>query len=333
MGTRHARRSNYIFEYRITVLGSSCVGKSSLIKRLTKDEFSERHNATIEDHFQHVVDHNGSTCVCLLIDTSGSFEFPAMKKWSISKANAFVVVYSVTDKKSFEIAKLLVDEIKQIKGSGFEIKIMLIGNKMDVEEKRKISKKEGRDFARDISCDEVTCDFVETSAKEDTNVTDALHGLLNMFLPEQSLEDFSPNLSSPEKRTNSFTRSLSRRKKSKSRKQSVVRKELLRRSDENLLDIEKPVHRQRAYSLDTDKEYCGFISSDSDGSPPSPTADSSVPETETESPNLRQCSAKELLRRTTSACKEKIDQAKKKLKGGQKFGKASRQNSVEVYHS
>ncbi len=304
------------------------MGKTSLIKRLTEDGFSERHTATIEDHFQHVVEHNGSTCVCLLIDTSGSFEFPAMKKWSISKANAFVVVYSVTDKKSFSIAKTLVEEIKQVKGNGFEIKIILVANKTDCQGRRKISKKEGLDYARDISENDVTCDFVETSAKDDTNVNEALHGLLNMFLPEPIGELYSEKTA--EKRTSSFTRTLSRRKKSKSRKQSVARKELLRRSDENLLDIDKPAPRLRAYSLDNSKAYCGS-SSDSDDSPPSPLLDAEQTNNNNLSPDLtkfrRQSSAKELIRRTTSACKEKIDQAKKKLRGGSKFG--SRQNSIE----
>lgn len=329
MGTRNARRSNYIFEYRITVLGSSRVGKTSLIKRFTDGEFCERHIATTEDHFQHVVDHNGSTCVCLLVDTSGSFEFPAMRKRSISKANAFVVVYSVTDKKSFDIAKMLVNEIKQIKGPENNIKIMLTGNKTDCIEERRVRKEDGRDYARDVSNVDTTCDFVETTAKEDVNVSEALHGLLNMFLPDEPLEGYLAQEPSLEKKQGNFSRSLSLKKKSKSRKDSVTRKELLRRSDENLLDIEKPITRPRAYSLDTDKH---FFYADSDCSLPSPT---NKLEHSLESPDLRQCrrqsSAKELLRRTTSACKEKIDQAKKKLRGSHKLTKGSRQNSIDLY--
>eukprot|EP00794_Sanderia_malayensis_P013993 gene13993-15451_t len=338
MSNRSARKSNYIFEYRITVLGSSCVGKTSLIKRLTNDEFTERHTATTEDHFQHVIDHNGSTCVCLLIDTSGSFEFPAMKKWSISKANAFIVVYSVTDKKSFKLAKLLVDEIKEVKGAGVEIKIMLIANKTDSsDDNRRISKKEGRDYAKAVSHDEVTCDFVETSAKSDSNVTEALHGLLNMFLPEQ-LSESQAELST-EKRSNSLTRSLTRKKKnSKTRKDSAFRQELLRGSDE-FLDRECPgVQRQRAYSLDTD-QYGGSSSDSSDNSLPSPELPTRDVQTEgiclsELQDGRRQSGAKELIRRTTSACRAKLDRAKKKLKSAQKINSGTkRRPSIEIYRT
>ena len=326
-----ARRSNYIFEYRIAVLGGACVGKTSLIKRFTEDGFSEKHVATIEDHFQHVVDHHGSTCVCLLIDTSGTFEFPAMKKWSISKANAFVVVYSIADKKSFQQAKVLVDEIKAVKGDGSEIKIVLIGNKLELESRRKVPKKDALDFARDISVGDVTCDFVEVSAKEDKNVTEAFHGLLNLYIPEQVELDSSAALPA-EKRNGSFSRTLSLRKKSK-KKKALQQKELLRRSDENLLDIDRPVTRQRTYSLETDKAlYDSSSDSDSRPSSPEPKFDSG-----SESPEFknfrRQSSAKELIRRTTSACKQKLDRAKKKLRGSQKSPKDEKHSAIKICNS
>ena len=323
-----ARRSNYIFEYRITVLGSSRVGKTSLIKRFTENEFSEKHEPTIEDHFQHVFDHGGSTCVCLLIDTSGTFEFPAMKNWSISKANAFVVVYSIDDKKSFAMAKLLVDDIKNVKCDGSEIKIVLIGNKMELESKRKVPKEDGVDFAKSVSHGHVTCEFVESSAKENRDVSKAFHSLFDMFLVDQSMDEALLNGSPTEKRSGSFSRTLSLRKsrknrKSKSHDKNANKQMITRRSDENLLDIEKSYHpRPRAYSLDTDTLVLDSSGSESDSRPSSPEVALDRQEGPEElKPFRRQSSAKELLRRTTSACKEKLDQAKKKLSRNHKLSK------------
>lgn len=327
-----ARRSNYIFEYRIAVLGSSCVGKTSLIKRFIGDEFVDKHVPTIEDHFQHVVNLSCSTCVCLLMDTSGTFEFPAMKNWSISKANAFVVVYSVANKKSFEQAKALINDIKCVKGDGADIKIVLIGNKTELDCSRKVPRETGKAFAKEISCGNVTCELIETSAKEDENVTDAFHALLKMFLSEHVINEDSSDVSHSEKGRGSFSRTLSLRKahknrKEKSRQKNAEKKAWLNKSNDDLLDEERPVPRSRSHSLDTENVLSNS-SSDSDSRPSSPT--------EALNNNIqhktlkRQSSAKELLRRTTSACKEKLDQAKRKLHRTNKLSKENSDNQTSI---
>ena len=321
-----ARRSNYIFEYRIAVLGSSRAGKTSLIKRFIDEEFEEIHVPTIEDHFQHVVNLQCSTCVCLLMDTSGTFEFPAMKNWTISKANAFVVVYSVTDKKSFEQAKALVHDIKCVKTDGTDVKIVLIGNKTDLAGKRRVPKETGQAFAKDVSCDNLTCELIETSSKEDSNVSNAFHCLLKMFLSEQVVDEDNNMITPHEKRQGSFSRTLSLRKshkerKAKSRQKNTKKQTLMMRSDENLLDIDKPMPRLRSHSLDTD-EILLESSSDSDSNSSSPNeAYRKSSDKHALKQFKRQNSAKELLRRTTSACKEKLDQAKRRLHRSQKLAK------------
>ena len=329
-----ARRSNYIFEYRIAVLGSSCVGKTSLIKRFIGDEFVDKHVPTIEDHFQHVVNISCSTCVCLLIDTSGTFEFPAMKNWSISKANAFVVVYSVANKKSFEQAKALVNDIKCVKGDGTDIKIALIGNKVDLESNRKVPKEVARAFAQEVSRENVTCELIETSAKDNEFVTDGFHSLLKMFLSEHVINEDSGETSPSEKRRGSFSRTLSLRRahknrKEKSRQKNSDKKKWLNKSSEDLLDVDRPISRSRSQSLDTDK-VTSNSSSDSDSRPPSPTE--TINNNNEYKDLKRQNSAKELIRRTTSACKEKLDQAKRKLHRSNKLlrGNSQNQTSIEV---
>jgi len=82
--------------YRLVVLGSGRVGKSSIIRRLLKDEFAEGYKATVEDHHRrgyppsrtstvedlHCRDYDidGTTIKVDILDTAGNLEFPAGSK-------------------------------------------------------------------------------------------------------------------------------------------------------------------------------------------------------------------------------------------------------------
>lgn len=87
---------------RIVVLGDAKVGKSSIIRRFLYDQFTPRYSRTIED--LHVADYNlssGASLTLEILDTTGSYQFPAMRALSISNAHAFLLVYSVGDLESW----------------------------------------------------------------------------------------------------------------------------------------------------------------------------------------------------------------------------------------
>lgn len=88
---------------RIVVLGAAKVGKSSIIQQFLYDQFSKRYNRTIED--LHVAEYNSSNGASLrleILDTTGYYQFPAMRALSISNGNAFLLVYSVDDEESWK---------------------------------------------------------------------------------------------------------------------------------------------------------------------------------------------------------------------------------------
>ena len=93
---------NFKEKRRIVVMGAAKVGKSSIVHQFLYDRFTPKYRKTIED--LHVAEYNLSTGASLtleILDTTGSYEFPAMRALSISNANAFILVYSVGDLESW----------------------------------------------------------------------------------------------------------------------------------------------------------------------------------------------------------------------------------------
>ena len=206
-----ARKSSYIFEYRIAFMGEDGVGKSALINQIVDKKFLEKYNPTVSNHLTHVVEFEGHLCVCLLVDTAGVDDFPAMRKLAISKGNAFVVVYAVDNRKSFETAKKLIREIKLLKSSAEEIRVVLVGNKNDLS--RIVSYKEGLDYSKGIHEGNCVSTFIESSAKERESSVEILYKILNMFLPPIKRVEEYKDL---KKKSSSFSTRFSNRRSSKS---------------------------------------------------------------------------------------------------------------------
>lgn len=96
-------RTEFNERRRIVFMGDAKVGKSSIIKRFLYNEFAVKYKRTVEEFY--VADFklsNGASLTLEMVDTTGSYDFPAMRDLAISKADAFVLVYSVGDVASWE---------------------------------------------------------------------------------------------------------------------------------------------------------------------------------------------------------------------------------------
>ncbi|KAF1415398.1 GTP-binding protein Di-Ras2, partial [Eudyptes chrysocome] len=162
-------------DYRVVVFGAGGVGKSSLVLRFVKGTFRESYIPTVEDTYRQVISCDKSICTLQITDTTGSHQFPAMQRLSISKGHAFILVYSITSRQSLEELKPIYEQICQIKGDIESIPIMLVGNKNDENQNREVDSSEGEAMAKKWKCA-----FMETSAKLNHNVKELFQELLNL---------------------------------------------------------------------------------------------------------------------------------------------------------
>ncbi|THD28732.1 DIRAS family GTP-binding Ras 2 [Fasciola hepatica] len=163
-------------DYRVAVFGAGGVGKTSLVLRFVRGTFRETYVPTIEDTYRQVISCNKQVCTLQITDTTGSHQFPAMQRLSISKGHAFILVYSITNKASFDELQSFHNELSLIKMDELpRVPIMLVGNKTDEAEAREVSTAHGKALAQKWKCG-----FMETSAKANSNVKEVFQELLRM---------------------------------------------------------------------------------------------------------------------------------------------------------
>ena len=122
---------------------------------------------------------DGTAVHCFIYDTGGQEHFRAMNKMYYKKAKAILLVYDITDIKSFEsIQNYYSQAITEICPKN--IPIMLLGNKLDRENERKVSQQEGIELAQSNNYL-----FKETSCKTNENVIDAFEALIEMWNIEE----------------------------------------------------------------------------------------------------------------------------------------------------
>lgn len=167
---------------RIAIMGASNVGKTAIISRLVNGSFPEKHKATVEE--LHHVDFSGTGSLSLdILDTSGSFEFPAMRRLAIVQSQAFALVYSCDDKETFEEVRRIRDEIleersKPENGSALPVPpILIVANKSDAPEE---SKKVKSPVAETIVCVDWENKFIECSAKTGHNIPQLFEMMLRV---------------------------------------------------------------------------------------------------------------------------------------------------------
>ena len=167
----------YDLKIRLMLIGDSNVGKTSIMKRYCNNQFSPSYISTVGIDFEtKYLRLNGKIINLQIWDTAGQERYKVLAKNYYKNSDGFIIVYDITDKKSFNN---VANWITQIKDSASEnVKCVLLGNKCDLEELRQVDINQGKDLANNYHLK-----FYETSAQKGNNIqkvfTDLVKGFLN----------------------------------------------------------------------------------------------------------------------------------------------------------
>ncbi|OCH85465.1 GTP-binding protein ypt1 [Obba rivulosa] len=157
----------YDFLFKLLLIGDSGVGKSCLLLRFAEDAFTDSYLSTIGVDFKiRTIEMEGKMVKLQIWDTAGQERFRTIAAAYYRGAHGIVVVYDVTDNDSFANVKGWLQEIDRYASEG--VKKLLLGNKSDLVERKVIAYSTAKEFA-----DELQIPFLETSAKNSTNVEEA----------------------------------------------------------------------------------------------------------------------------------------------------------------
>ena len=163
-------------EAKIITLGDSHVGKSSLIIKFIENKFTTNYISTVGFDLKcKTMKINDEEIKLILHDTAGQERFRSLASNYIKKANGVLLVYDISDKKSFEnIGRWMEDIIEE---SGNKIPIVLVGNKCDLKQERVVKKEDGENMAKQYNLI-----FFETSCKDGDNVENCFKELTQQIL-------------------------------------------------------------------------------------------------------------------------------------------------------
>ncbi|KAJ8564996.1 hypothetical protein K7X08_001456 [Anisodus acutangulus] len=165
-----SQKIDYVF--KVVLIGDSAVGKSQILARFARNEFSLDSKATIGVEFQTrtlVIQHK--SVKAQIWDTAGQERYRAVTSAYYRGAVGAMLVYDVTKRQTFDHIPRWLEELRA--HADRNIVIILIGNKTDLEDQRAVPTEDAKEFAQKEGLF-----FLETSALEATNVEDAFSTVL-----------------------------------------------------------------------------------------------------------------------------------------------------------
>lgn len=156
-----------IISYKFIIIGSSGVGKTAILKRLVEDSFSDESQSTIGVEFDSTMIFVDDKKIKLQIwDTAGQERFRSIAKAYYRNAVGVILVFDITDRKSFDELSGWLNDVHQLCDPNAVIQ--LIGNKSDLVNQRVVTLTEAEQFSSHHHMQ-----YLETSAKGGDNIREA----------------------------------------------------------------------------------------------------------------------------------------------------------------
>ncbi|GAC76609.1 M-phase inducer phosphatase [Moesziomyces antarcticus T-34] len=167
-----AAESNYDYLFKVVLIGDSGTGKSNLLSRFTRNEFSLESKSTIGVEFAtRSISVDGKTVKAQIWDTAGQERYRAITSAYYRGAVGALLVYDIAKHPTYVNVSRWLKELRDHADSN--IVIMLVGNKSDLRHLRAVPTDEAKAFAA-----ENNLSFIETSALDASNVEQAFQNIL-----------------------------------------------------------------------------------------------------------------------------------------------------------
>ena len=169
---------------KLLTLGDTNVGKTSVVIRFSDDKYNDNQLSTIGVDFRTKYMKLGENSVKVLIwDTAGQERFKNIAKQYYRGANGVLLIYDVCKRKSLEKIGFWLEELKTYNNID-ELCIYLVGNKIDLEGKRVITKEEGQKYAEDNQIN-----YFEVSAKSGEGIHDLFNDIIKGSIDKLNIDN------------------------------------------------------------------------------------------------------------------------------------------------
>ena len=178
--------------FRVVVIGSSSVGKTSIINKFLHDKFNDKEPNTVGALYESFEDErNGQQMAIQIWDTAGQEQYRSLATVYFRGAAGAIIVYDVTNTQSYNS---LEEWLKTFRNSNdSKTVIFVVGNKCDLSGDRRVMPDEARKWAETNGCI-----YIETSAATGENIDDLFKQLVDE-LAKSNLEGGPRVLSAPKR--------------------------------------------------------------------------------------------------------------------------------------
>ncbi len=166
-------QEDYDYLFKIVLIGDSAVGKSNLLSRFAKNEFSLETKPTLGVEFAcRTIVADNKLIKAQIWDTAGQERYKAITSAYYRGAVGALLVYDITRMASFESVGRWLSELKD--HASQDLVVMLVGNKTDLHNLRAVSTQMAKEFAEMNKIH-----FTETSALDNKNVENSFQKLID----------------------------------------------------------------------------------------------------------------------------------------------------------
>ncbi len=176
-----------LYVFKVIIIGSGAVGKTSLLHRFVENKFNFRYKLTIgADFLSKVIEgypNPETTCKLQIWDIGGQERYKFLRSSFFDGANGALVVFDISRWHTYEELNDWLSDLREFAGE--DVPFILIGNKVDLI--KEVFGEYDKEGVEEYAKSENTY-FVETSAKTGENIEGAFQNLTHRMIKNQKLE-------------------------------------------------------------------------------------------------------------------------------------------------